>query len=99
MEGSTNFQIHTLLFACVHFSVAVKAIEISGLVTSGRRPDINAIKPDTPCEVTEMIQRCWQDDPNARPTSLGNTHSMADIIKIPFQTIQPNSMVLKIDSN
>ena len=34
---------------------------------------MKAVRSDTPSEVTEMIQKCWQGDPNRRPTSLGIT--------------------------
>ena len=61
-----------LILSCSHFPAAVNANEISALVTSGRRPDIKAVRPDTPKEVTDMIEKCWQEEPNSRPTSLGN---------------------------
>ena len=58
-------------FPFVHFGAAIKLDEIKVLVISGSRPDMNAIIPDTPSEVIEKMQRCWQEDPNERPTSLG----------------------------
>ena len=55
----------------MYFGAAIKLDEIKVLVISGTRPDMNAIKSDTPSEVTEKMQRCWQEDPKERPTSLG----------------------------
>lgn len=42
-------------------------------VRAGHRPDLAALRPDTPCVITALIQRCWAQDPAARPTALDIT--------------------------
>lgn len=39
-------------------------------VRTGHRPDLTALRPDTPPAVSALIQRCWAQDPAARPTAL-----------------------------
>lgn len=45
-------------------------IEVLDRVRDGGRPDLAALRPDTPNAVTSLITRCWAQDPAARPTAL-----------------------------
>ena len=45
-------------------------ISILDSVRTGGRPDLAALRPDTPPEVTALIERCWAQDPAARPTAV-----------------------------
>ncbi|XP_072049169.1 uncharacterized protein [Amphiura filiformis] len=44
---------------------------VRGWVTDGRRPSLQDIKPDTPREVIDMMQKCWDGNPSKRPNSRG----------------------------
>lgn len=39
-------------------------------VGAGYRPDLAALRPDTPSTVVALIQRCWAQDPATRPTAV-----------------------------
>lgn len=40
-------------------------------VRKGDRPDEDLISADTPVEITELMKRCWHQDPQLRPTFQG----------------------------
>jgi hypothetical protein len=39
-------------------------------VVRGERPDVTALRPDTPPAVISLMQRCWAHDPTLRPPAL-----------------------------
>ena len=45
---------------------------IAHWVTSGHRPDLSAIPPDTPAELIDIMKRCWDEEPTKRPRFQGN---------------------------
>ena len=44
---------------------------IAHWVTSGHRPDLSAIPPDTPAELIDIMKRCWDAEPTKRPRFQG----------------------------
>ena len=54
-------------------------MEIKQLVSSGTRPDMQALREDAPKDIVELMRRCWAHDPSERPTALAiaqTTHSI-----------------------
>lgn len=45
-------------------------VSILGRVRDGDRPSLASLRPDTPPAVVALMQRCWAQDPAARPTAL-----------------------------
>jgi len=42
-------------------------VNVGRLAVEGHRPDMEAVPPDCPQEVSDLMQRCWAQDPNHRP--------------------------------
>jgi hypothetical protein len=45
-----------------------------------RRPDMTALRSDTPAPLGELMQQCWQDAPGARPAFVAIKQSLALIM-------------------
>jgi hypothetical protein len=45
-------------------------LAIALCVLKGERPDLTALRPDTPAAVTLLLERCWAQDPAARPDAI-----------------------------
>ncbi|XP_072022457.1 cyclic GMP-binding protein C-like [Amphiura filiformis] len=59
---------------------------IQALVISGKRPNVAAVTSDTPPEVVIMMQRCWHQDPESRPTSLDIQQSFSELYISHYET-------------
>lgn len=47
----------------------MELVAIADYVRSGNRPKLAAVHPDTPPTIKALIERCWAQDPRARPTA------------------------------
>lgn len=52
------------------FGVMPDIVTIADRVREGDRPDLSALRPDTPPAITALIQRCWAHNPADRPTAM-----------------------------
>ena len=46
-------------------------------VLRGERPDLAALRPDTPVAVRELVERCWAQAAAKRPTARAIAHEIA----------------------
>lgn len=51
-------------------NIFVDVFTLGTHIKEGNRPDLTALRLDTPPTVSALIQRCWAHDPAARPTAL-----------------------------
>jgi sterile alpha motif and leucine zipper-containing kinase AZK len=42
--------------------------DIESLVRNGSRPDLEAVPPDCPPKLLDLMIQCWAQDPKKRPT-------------------------------
>ena len=56
-------------------------------VSSGRRPELSAIPPDTPTELIDIMKRCWDGEPTKRPRFQGKIENP---IRKCFKTVIKN---------
>ena len=50
---------------------------LSVKVSRGERPDLAALRPDTPAAVRALIERCWAQAAAERPTARAIAHEIA----------------------
>ncbi|KAJ8012145.1 hypothetical protein DPEC_G00065630 [Dallia pectoralis] len=54
-------------------------------VRRGDRPDEDAIPDVTPSEIVELMKKCWNQDPQVRPTFQGSYNSFIPVYKQKFE--------------
>jgi len=74
--GNYNEKADIYSFAMVLFEFICQEIPFEDLepidvlksTSNGARPDMEAVPPNTPQELVDLMQQCWQHKPNDRPT-------------------------------
>lgn len=76
MGGEYNEKVDIYSYAMILFEIICREIPfedeepaaVGRLTVNGERPDLEAVPPDCPRQLSEMMQKCWVAEPGMRPS-------------------------------